>query len=403
MTRHNGEPVVGGVPVSSYLRAHRSQLVADVLAALVAEVPIYARLPHELLDGDVRQVVERALQIFGAASAADGRVPAADLAELGDSAARRAEEGVPMDAVLAAYFRGARVATDAVAGTAGPDDVADVRAVVAALLTFMEEVCAAIAEGYERHGRSVQAEQATARQLLVDVLLDGGDPAAAAGAAEVRLPPTYLVCALVVGAHPDEADPAVDRQVARRRKLRRVRQELERHYAEPVLWRPRADGALALVASDDVARLRRIVREVERAAGATVHVGVAVAAPDAVAGAAATAGDVAEVARITGRPAGAYELADVALDVQLRRPGPAREVLAARLAALEGRPDLGETLAFFVASGLNRRRTASSLGVHPNTIDNRLRRVAELTGLDPTDPADVPTIRAAIVAGSSPG
>jgi hypothetical protein len=396
------EPVVGGVPVSAYLRDQRGALTADVLAALVGEVSIYAGLPRELIDGDVRRVVDRALRMFADALVTQGHAPADELAGLDESAVRRAEEGVPMDAVLAAYFRGARVATDAVAATAGPDDFDDLRVVIRMLLTFLEEVCAAVAAGYERHGRTVQADQASARQLLVDVLLSGGDARAVAATADVRLPETYLVCALAIGAHPDEADPTVNAQVAGRRKVRRVREELERHYGEPVLWRPRADGALALVPSGDVARLRRLVREVERAAGTAVHVGVAPATPAGVADAALVAADVAEVALVTGRPSGAYELADVALDVQLRQPGPARDVLAARLDALHGREDLEATLTTFVATGLNRRRTATALGVHPNTIDNRLRRVAALTDLDPTDPADVPTIRAALVARSAP-
>lgn len=402
MTSHKSEPLsVGGMPVAAYLRDRRLALTADVLAALVGEVSMYARLPQELIEGDVRRVVDQVLLMFADAAGAEGHARAEELADLVDSAVRRAEEGVPMDAVLAAYFRGARVATDDLASTAEPGDLDDLRAVIRMLLTFLEEVCAAVAAGYERHGRTVQVEQASARQLLVDVLLSGGEARAAAGTAEVRLAETYLVCALLVAPHPDEADPAVDSQVAARRKLRRVREELERHYGEPVLWRPRADGALALVPSADIPRLRNVVREVELAAGTTVHVGVAAAAPAEVADAAVVAGDVAEVAAVTGRPGGVYELKEVALDVQLRQPGPARSVLAAHLDPLDERADLMDTLRRFVASGLNRQRTAKVLAVHPNTVDNRLRRVAELTGLDPTDPVDVPTIRAAYVARSS--
>lgn len=401
MTDHNqGDLVVAGRPVVHFLRDHQRELVGQVLQALVQEVPTYGRLPHELIDGDVRRVVDRALRMFAAATATAGRPAADELVELSDSAVRRAEEGVPMDAVLAAYFRGSRVATDAVVASAGPDDHDALRRVIEMLLTFLEEVCAAVASGYARHGRTVQAEQASARQVLVDVLLGGGDARSAAGPADVRLPEAYLVCALVVGAHPDESDPTVDGQVAARRKLRRVREELERHYGEPVLWRPQADGGLALVPSTDVTRLRSVLSSVARVAGAPVHAGVVAAAPGAVAAAAEVAAGVADVARSTGRPVGVYELADVALDFQLRQPGPARGLLAAHLDALGPRPDLAETLRVFVGSGLSRRRTAAALAVHPNTVDNRLRRVAELTGLDPTDPADVPTIRAALVAGS---
>ncbi|WP_183093992.1 PucR family transcriptional regulator [Nocardioides stalactiti] len=395
--------VIAGQTVADFLREHHRDLLGAVTETLVREVPVYAALPRELIDGDVRRVIDRTLDLFVRALGSEGRVPEDDLAELTDSAVRRAEEGVPMDAVLAAYFRGSRVATEAVVGTAGPADLGSVQRVVVIQLTFLQDVCAAVAAGYARHGRTVQAEQASARHALVDVLLAGGDPRAAAGPADVRLPERYLVCSLLVGPHPDEADPSVNRQVAERRKLRRVREELERHYAEPVLWRPQSDGALALVPSSDVVRLGQVVREVERAAGTSVHVGAVTAPPEEVATAAEVAVGVAEVARLTGRAGGAHTLADVALDYQLRQPGPAGAVLAARLDPLDDRPDLAETLRSYVAAGLSRRRTAVALGVHPNTVDNRLRRVAALTGLDPTAPADVPTLRAALVARSSLG
>ena len=44
--------------------------------------------------------------------------------------------------------------------------------------------------------------------------------------------------------------------------------------------------------------------------------------------------------------------------------------------------DLIDTLEVFLDADLDRRRAAERLHVHPNTLDYRLRRVAELTGLD---------------------
>lgn len=38
------------------------------------------------------------------------------------------------------------------------------------------------------------------------------------------------------------------------------------------------------------------------------------------------------------------------------------------------------------------------LHLHPNTVDYRLRRIAVRTGLDPTRPADLPRITAALAA-----
>ena len=51
--------------------------------------------------------------------------------------------------------------------------------------------------------------------------------------------------------------------------------------------------------------------------------------------------------------------------------------------------ELVETLDAFVRSGLDRRRAAAEIHVHPNTLDYRLRRIAELTGLDLRRPDDL--------------
>lgn len=98
------------------------------------------------------------------------------------------------------------------------------------------------------------------------------------------------------------------------------------------------------------------------------------------------------------RPSGLYRLEDVAVDYQLSQPGPARDSLAAELAPLHDKPELLTTLRTYFRAGLNRRRTAAARHVHPNTIDYRLRRIADLTGLDATDPARTAHIQAALTA-----
>lgn len=56
------------------------------------------------------------------------------------------------------------------------------------------------------------------------------------------------------------------------------------------------------------------------------------------------------------------------------------------------------TLEQYVAAGGRRRETALALHVHPNTLDYRLRRVADLVGTDPTCPHGLPVLRAALLA-----
>jgi DNA-binding PucR family transcriptional regulator len=47
-----------------------------------------------------------------------------------------------------------------------------------------------------------------------------------------------------------------------------------------------------------------------------------------------------------------------------------------------GRPELLETLRTHLAHQQDRRATAAALGLHPNTVDNRLARIGEQTGID---------------------
>ncbi|WP_030515881.1 helix-turn-helix domain-containing protein [Nocardia sp. NRRL WC-3656] len=53
-----------------------------------------------------------------------------------------------------------------------------------------------------------------------------------------------------------------------------------------------------------------------------------------------------------------------------------------------------------IATGLNRRRTGKTLNLHPNTVDYRLRRIAELTGFHAHRYPDLWYLRSALVVHS---
>jgi DNA-binding PucR family transcriptional regulator len=103
--------------------------------------------------------------------------------------------------------------------------------------------------------------------------------------------------------------------------------------------------------------------------------------------------EVLLVARGSGP--GLYRLTDVLLEYQLSRPSAALEPLAAIVSPLTD--ELVQTLEVYLRRG-SRRPAASELHVHPNTVDYRLRRVAELTGLDPTRIEHVTLLTAALAA-----
>ncbi|MBF6351493.1 helix-turn-helix domain-containing protein [Nocardia flavorosea] len=93
-------------------------------------------------------------------------------------------------------------------------------------------------------------------------------------------------------------------------------------------------------------------------------------------------------------------MADLAVEYQITRPGPARRRLAKSLDPLLPQPELLETLSTHLAYERNRQRTARALYVHANTVDYRLRRIARLTGLDPADSEGLWHLQAAMIANA---
>ena len=73
-------------------------------------------------------------------------------------------------------------------------------------------------------------------------------------------------------------------------------------------------------------------------------------------------------------------------------------LLAATLAPLRPHPELTETLVLYLNHDLNRRKTSTLLHIHPNTVDYRLRRITELTGVDATQPSGIQRLVVALAA-----
>ena len=311
-----------------------------------------------------------------------GTLPTGDeLRFLRESAARRAEEGVPIDVVLTAYHVGIQVVWEALVPEARPEEVGQVLELNALAMRYLQVVTPAVSAGYLDERQTMFDDERSARHTLLTSLLDGS---AEAG--------PYVVLALHVPAHPDELTPGVDASVAARRKLRRLRTELERHSREPVLSSLTPDGGIALLPGEDFP-LDRIVADVTRSTGVPLTVAAVAAPPSGVAAAARLAREVLLVAVRSGP--GLYRLTDVLLEYQLSRPSAALEPLAAIVSPLSD--ELVETLEVYLRRG-SRRPAASELHVHPNTVDYRLRRVAELTGLDPTRIEHVTLLTAALAA-----
>jgi hypothetical protein len=405
VTDHNATTAplrIAGRPVAGRLRARVPALTRRVVDRLRAELPVYAELPNEEVAGDIADIVQHNLRLFADVLERRGEVGDGEFAVQRDSAAQRAEEGVPLDAILSAYLLGAEMGWDEIAAGAAPADLADLRETLTHLLSFQRRLVAEVSAAYLETRQVLDVQQHRDRHSLMTALLDGDPPASYP--AGLRPAPLYVVLTLALAPHPDESRPGPRTTVAARRKIRRVQSTFDRFAGEPALTALDGSGGTALLPvrdRPDWDDLCALVGRAARAADVPVTAAAAVVEPAGVPATAAQNTEIVELVARTGRPPGLYRLSDVLLDYQLSRPGEALTALACLLRPLEPKPELLQTLETYLRHDLDRRRTAAALHVHPNTVDYRLRRITRLIGLSPARPADLPRINAALVARRS--
>ncbi|MFC9973378.1 PucR family transcriptional regulator [Spirillospora sp. NPDC127200] len=354
-----------------------NRLARELAERRFAVLPDYADLPGDMRDleiaGTARYAIRQFLQAAMGAPADPG-----DLRPFRERAAQRAEEGVDLAVLLRTYHIGAEVVWDALCAAARPGEEAALRWLARAQLRGLGRVVEAVTGAYQAERAAILAERREAFREVARALLVGEGAGATAARFGVPLAPAYLVLNLRLPDGPGAA-------VAERRVLRRVRVRLE-GFAEgtPLTLLDERGGhvLLPISAADRLAELAPLLTD--PASAERVVVGAARSQGTAdVPRAAEQAARIARIAQSTGRPPGLYELRDVLLDYHLSGSPDSARAVAGLLDPLDGRPELLETLRAFLDHDLDRRRTARALGVHANTVDNRLARAAALLGVDP--------------------
>ncbi|MFC9898300.1 PucR family transcriptional regulator [Nocardia sp. NPDC127579] len=135
-----------------------------------------------------------------------------------------------------------------------------------------------------------------------------------------------------------------------------------------------------------------------RAAGVPVTATVVSTTPAQIAASTDLAHELLHIVQRLGYQPKLYRFADLAFEYQVTRPGPVLNYLLALLQPVHQHPDLLNTLRHYVSSDWHRQITARALSVHTNTVDYRLRRIKEITGLDPYRPADLWCLHSAVIA-----
>ncbi|MPY98895.1 MAG: hypothetical protein GEU97_13020 [Actinophytocola sp.] len=382
------------------LLAELPELSAQIVARLARDVPSFQMLPDDVSQLEIRPSVDENLMMVFQALRDRSEF---SLARLGDPLRRvmsRVEENLSFADVLQAYFIGSRMAWDWVMEHASEADRVVLHGLVAPMTKQMERMFVTAARVYFEEQDQLHSEVGQARRDLAAALLAGEAVDELETPAGVTVAEGYVVCVWHV-ARP--SPPGTVRSTLVRR--RRVRGAFDAQFDTTVLSVLDERGGTVLVptvperADDVVPTLRGFLGELAGIVGAPVVATAAVATtagevPDA----AQEAREVLRVALRLEREPGLYVLDDLVLEVQLARPGVANDRLVQRLAPLRSRQELLSTLRAVIHAKDNRRKAASALHVHPNTLAYRLRRIAEVTGFDPADPEGMRVLSAALTA-----
>ncbi|MEU4314177.1 helix-turn-helix domain-containing protein [Nocardia sp. NPDC024068] len=388
---------IAGIPAVTHLsRTPRlSQRLLDHLAGTDgAESGV--TMPCGVLRREAAEVVAGCLDLV--AAALQGRTVRAVPEPLASRIEGWAAEGVALEAVQHATHLGFRFVLDLLAGRSDSTDSPMMVAAGQRLAALLDQVNTGFTRAYLRELRAHTAARHAGAEALATALISGTSTAETARESGFRSADSYAVLALAL---PGAAAGSGDDGIETRRRLRRLRAELCLGGEMPPARLSEAGGTVLVPQHrpDDSAvthlfeRLRSATREPLLAT--VVH-----ARHDEVPDATRRAHELLDLAQRLHRPARLYRIADLAVEYQITRPGPARRQLATALDPLLSQPELLQTLATHLANDRNRQITARALYIHANTLDYRLRRIAQHTGLDPARADDLWHLQAALVAGA---
>ena len=352
-------------------RVDLDEVARRMVAVFQAEIPAYRSLPDSLLHGAIEEISRRNLGLFFR-SLVEGR-PLSDeeLTPFRESARQRAAERLPLEDLLHAYRLGGRLGWEALVAAAEDGEQAALLPSVARLMEYVDRVSDAVTETYHDESRHRISDE----ERRVHELFEGLQHAAPLDPRTIELghqlgfplEDRYQPFAIALADAPAHAHTQLAAALRQRGVL-------------AVTNGDRVTGLLAQNADPAVVRDRAALR--------------AVGPPTPRAELTPMLADLRvliDVARQNGR-AGDLHAEEFLPELLLSRSPHLASMLEERVfgpleSAAERRgADLLATLEAFLGAALDRRAAADALHVHPNTLDYRLRRIEELTGLLFSDP-----------------
>ncbi|WP_157226158.1 PucR family transcriptional regulator [Rhodococcus sp. AW25M09] len=392
------EDYVGGRRASDRLRTPR-ETAARMLDQYIAE-PEDTPPPRDCARGELDDMTTTCCEL--AAGVLDsGRLPVAGAMDIfRDAATRWARDGVPLGRIQHAINEGCALGLRSgsrVVEESASSPVVDGTILVMELLDVVTE---AVSDAYLAEFRTLTQNGPRHDAELLDALLTGdGTARKIADRMGALLAEDYHVVALHFPAHTDEGGRRGDTAMMAARKLRRIHAALATYDGEgaPIASMSTNGGTVLLpdVAGTDVGEL---VERLAEAGQVPVTATTGSAAADDIAVTAPHLYELLGLVRRLRYAPGLYRMSDLVFEYQVSRPGLGRKHLVTLIDPLRDSVDLLPTLHAFVDSDSNRKKTATWLTVHPNTVDYRLKRVEQLTGLDPMKPSGLRRLHAALIA-----
>ncbi|MFJ1456807.1 PucR family transcriptional regulator [Nocardia sp. N2S4-5] len=403
---------ISGHPLTSPLKDVRT-LSQHIVGHFIEHIAPCATLPGDALHGDITTITRTCLEL--AITILDGHNLPHHTQRLTDAATTWAREGIPIDTIHHAIHEGVKIGFDLVIThttntlhttthntdtdtTLTPTDYHTLTHATTLIIDILDTMTTTVSTAYVRELKTVVTEHHTAVHTLTTALLSGHPTTTLTRECGIETTDTYHTLALHIPPHPDEHNPTLNPHIIARRKLRRLQAQLATTTHTTPLHLLSTDGGTLLLPHTE--ELDELITALSRAARVPITATVVTGPTHAIPTAADQAHQLLDmVTRLHSEP-GLYRFDDFALEYQLTRPGPGREYLGSILEPLDHHAELLQTLRTHIAHNLNRQKTARLLHVHTNTVDYRLKRIAQLTGFDPTQASGLWYLRSALVARS---
>ncbi|MFR9751364.1 PucR family transcriptional regulator [Nocardia sp. 004] len=401
--------VAGEAPLVDRLLARWPQIAERMFVAGLGTTPPAADLPEGHFTPEVLPAIYACGRAVLQAIAEQRSFTKAEVVTfVAPVAERHAEDRFPLPALIKAIHGSAQSVLQEAAAVANHTELDDLVHVGRHLLDLLMQINITVVETYAEVEQSIYHAEREARRTLCSALLHGLPASELAARADTTLAERYTVLAIHIQ-HDDQ--PSTVATLISRRRIRILQRTLDTLAGTTTLATFDGWTGIALLPAtslptdteNELGDTRHAQLASELAAELTERFGVPVFLAEypcirreVIAQTAKEATELAELARMLGRPTGVYRLDDLLLEYQLTRPGIARVRLAERISPILDSPHLLEALDAHLRHGSDRKAAAAEIHVHPNTFSYRLRRVAELTGVNPTDPHDSRLLAAAL-------